>query len=131
MANTEKMKRSEEITKSYFDFLDQHIDDVVNGVVPEFMELNQIAKALFLSHQHLTDTVQNEMGHHPCYYYDWKIIEKIKSELQKSDAPIAEIARSFTYDPSNFSKFFKKFVGETPKRWRAAHAICSGDAIKK
>lgn len=38
------IKRSKEILTSYFAFLDQHIDNVVQGRVPEFMELNQIAR---------------------------------------------------------------------------------------
>nr|WP_315095501.1 AraC family transcriptional regulator [Chryseobacterium timonianum] len=31
---------------------------------------------------------------------------------------IAEIARKFTYDPSEFSKFFKKRTGQTPGNFR-------------
>jgi AraC-like DNA-binding protein len=34
--------------------------------------------------------------------------------LNTSDKSVAEIARIFTYDPSNFSKFFKKMTGLTP-----------------
>jgi hypothetical protein len=37
------MKRSEEITRQYFAFLEKHIQDVIAGTVPEFMEVNEIA----------------------------------------------------------------------------------------
>ncbi|GAA4160978.1 hypothetical protein GCM10022217_25890 [Chryseobacterium ginsenosidimutans] len=70
--------RSLEITQQYFNFLDQHIEDVVNGNVAEFLEINEIASRLAISHTHLTDTVQKEMGHHPCHFYDSKIIEIAK-----------------------------------------------------
>lgn len=112
------LKRSQEITKNYFQFLDRHIADVVSGTVDEFMEINQIASALFLSHKHLTDTIQKETGNHPCHFYDLKIIDEAKRMLSKTDKSIAEIAKTLTYDPSNFSKFFKKFVGQTPGQFR-------------
>jgi|SRR5690606_18859876 len=111
-------KRSKEITKSYFRFLDKHIEDVVLGKVEEFMEINQIASELFISHKHLTDTVQKETGNHPCHFYDLKIIDEAKRMLSAPDKSVAEIARTLTYDPSNFSKFFKKFVGQTPAQFR-------------
>lgn len=114
----EILKRSKEITENYFQFLDKHIADVVSGKVDEFMEINQIASELFLSHKHLTDTIQKETGNHPCHFYDLKILDEAKRMLSETDKNIAEIARLLTYDPSNFSKFFKKFVGQTPGQFR-------------
>lgn len=112
------MKRSLQIVNSYFAFLDQHIDDVVDGRIGGFMELNQIARELAISHQHLTDTIQKEKGNHPCHFYDAKIIAKAKSLLKYTGTSIAQIALMLTYDPSNFSKFFKKWTGETPGNFR-------------
>lgn len=120
MSETNKylLTRSKEITENYFQFLDKHIADVVSGKVEEFMEINRIASELFVSHKHLTDTVQKETGNHPCHFYDLKIIDKAKQMLSESDKSISEIAKILTYDPSNFSKFFKKFVGQTPGQFR-------------
>ncbi|KMQ68499.1 DNA-binding protein [Chryseobacterium sp. FH2] len=119
MQNDEQnLKRSEKITHDYFTFLDQHIHDVISGQTAEFMELNEIAENLAISHKHLTDTVRKEKGNHPCHFYDFKIIEHMKLMIVKTDKSIAEIARIFTYDPSNFSKFFKKWTGQTPGSYR-------------
>lgn len=115
------MKRSEEITHQYFAFLEKHIQDVISGSVSEFMELNKIARELAVSHTHLTDTIKKEAGQHPCFFYDEKIIEQAKQMLIISDKSIAEIARIFTYDPSNFSKFFKKMTGLTPGEFRKSN----------
>ncbi|MEC3879611.1 helix-turn-helix domain-containing protein [Parapedobacter sp. 10938] len=112
------LKRSEEITENYFQLLDNHIEDVVLGKTEEFMEINQIASALFISHKHLTDTVQKETGSHPCHFYDLKILDEAKKMLLETDKTISEIAKILTYDPSNFSKFFKKFIGKTPGQFR-------------
>ena len=117
------MKRSEEITRQYFAFLEKHIQDVITGTVPEFMEVNEIAGELAVSHKHLTDTIKKETGQHPCYFYDEKIIVEAKEMLNTSDKSVAEIARIFTYDPSNFSKFFKKMTGLTPGEFRNSGTI--------
>jgi len=113
--------RSREITQAYFDFLDRHIDDVINGRTEEFMELGQIAQQLAISHGHLSDTIQKTKGQHPCHFYDAKIIEKAKQMLLETDNPVADIALLLTYDPSNFSKFFKKWTGTTPGNFRKKH----------
>ncbi|MBS1750875.1 MAG: helix-turn-helix transcriptional regulator [Bacteroidetes bacterium] len=110
--------RSREITQIYFKYLDKHIADVVSGEAAEFMEINQIANELFISHKHLTDTVQKETGNHPCHFYDLKIIGEARRMISETNMPIAEIAAILTYDPSNFCKFFRKFVGLTPGQFR-------------
>ncbi|QJB31836.1 helix-turn-helix transcriptional regulator [Chitinophaga oryzae] len=118
-ANT-SMKQSEKITQSYFAFLDKHIAEVISGEAPQFLELNQIASALFVSHAHLTATIQQTMGHHPCHFYDQKIVDAARKMLAETDKPVAEIANVLTYDPSNFSKFFKKMTGQTPGQYRSS-----------
>ncbi len=118
MKRNDKIRRGREITTGYLSLLDKHIDDVVNGDAAKLMELNEIAAALYVSHQHLSDTIKQEMGHHPCHFYDLKIIGKAKQLLQETDLPVSQVAYMLTYDPSNFSKFFKKFTGETPHQWR-------------
>lgn len=113
--------RSTKITQQYFVFLDRHIDDVISGRVSEFLEINQVASQLAVSHTHLTDTIQKEMGNHPCHFYDLKIIDVAKEMLINTNLSIAEIARKLTYDPSNFSKFFRNWTDETPGQFRKEH----------
>lgn len=114
----QKKSRSKEISEKYIAFLDRHIDDVVAARATDLMELNKIASELAVSHKHLIDIIQHEFGNHPGYFYDFKIIEKTKEILLKADVSIAAIARTFTYDPSNFSKFFKSRTGQTPGNFR-------------
>lgn len=109
------------LLKRYLEFIDQHVQNVVNQSEEEFLEINRIADNLNISHTHLTDTIQKETGHHPCHFYDLKIIDAAKSLLLDNTFSIAEVARRLTYDPSNFSKFFKKFTGMTPGQFRKSH----------
>lgn len=116
--NNTGSKRASEITQQYLELIDRHIEDVVNGDTNELMQLSQIAGQLAISHTHLTDTVQKTTGHHPCHFYDARIIDKAKQLLLQSDKPVADIALTLTYDPSNFSKFFRKWTGLTPGDFR-------------
>ncbi|MCS4226517.1 AraC family transcriptional regulator [Sphingobacterium sp. BIGb0165] len=110
--------RGAQITNQYLLLLDMHIEDVVQGRKIEFMEINMIARELAVSHKHLSYTVQKEKGNHPGYFYNQKIIAKAKELLVSSPLSISKIAFLLTYDPSNFTKFFKKYTGETPGRFR-------------
>ncbi|MFC4687478.1 helix-turn-helix domain-containing protein [Epilithonimonas pallida] len=118
MNERKKESRSKEISERYVELLDRHVDDVIAERTQAFMTLNQIASELAVSHKHLIDIIQHELGSHPGYFYDFKIIEKTKEMLLEADVSIAAIARTFTYDPSNFSKFFKSRTGRTPSNFR-------------
>ncbi|RKE57119.1 helix-turn-helix domain-containing protein [Sphingobacterium detergens] len=110
--------RAAQITTQYLLFLDRHIDDVIQGRTIEFMAIDAIASELAITAKHLSYTIQREKGNHPGYFYNQKIIAKAKDLLINSSLSIAKIAFLFTYDASNFSKFFKKATGETPGSFR-------------
>ncbi|MCH5689740.1 helix-turn-helix domain-containing protein [Niabella sp. W65] len=82
------------------------------------LTISQIAQQLFVAPGHLTNTLTRETGHHPCYYYDLKIIEVANKLLLNSNLSGAEIARRLTFDPSNFVKFYKSITGITPAIFR-------------
>lgn len=113
-----KTTRPETMTSEYLDFIDQHLADILSGATAEMMELKDIAAAMHVSHSHLSDTIKEHTGYHPCHFYDQKILDIAKNMLLKDAVSVADIARILTYDPSNFSKFFKKFEGMTPGQYR-------------
>lgn len=113
-------ERSEVITTRYLEFLDSHLDDLIQGRKDVMFELNDIAGILCVSQKHLIRIIQATRGSHPCHFYVKKILERSKDLLSETDHTIAEIAHRLTYDPSNFTKFFKKYEGLTPSQYRAA-----------
>lgn len=82
------------------------------------MELSDIGAELCVSHKHLIAVVKQATGHHLCHFYIQKIPEKANMMLCETDYPAAEIARKLSYDPSNFTKFYKKYAGMTPGQYR-------------
>ena len=53
-----------------------------------------------------------------CFFYEEKIMDIAKAMLQKNEMTISAIAILLTYEPSNFTKFFKRFEKKTPKQYR-------------
>lgn len=115
------LARQHEITADFLKELDKHLDDVVSGRVSEMFEVRDFAELIHVHPTHLSNTIKSATGHSPCYFFEERLIEISKSMLQQLNVPIAEIARTLTYDPSNFTKFFKHFSGQTPKQYREAY----------
>lgn len=110
--------RREEITSEYLKALDNHLADIVEGRTSEMKEVNEIAELLHIHPTHLSNTVKQATGKSACYFYEHKIIDIAKSLLEQPGKNITEIARLLTYDPSNFTKFFKAYVSKTPGQYR-------------
>ena len=111
-------KRSAEIHKDYLAILDQHLQDVLDGKTDKMFELQDIAALLFIHPTHLSNVIKEYTGHHPCYFYEQKILQIAKELLKDPRHSIADVARMLTYDPSNFTKWFKVYGGTSPSAYR-------------
>lgn len=110
--------RKNEVASQFLALLDQHIEDIISGKETEFLSIKSIAQQLAISQTHFSFLIKEALGQKPCHYYDEKIINKAKVLLADPAMLPADVARKLTYDPSNFSKFFKKWTGETPGEYR-------------
>jgi AraC family transcriptional regulator, regulatory protein of adaptative response / methylphosphotriester-DNA alkyltransferase methyltransferase len=113
--------RRHEIAADFLRELDKHLNDVVSGRATEMFEVRDFAEIIHVHPTHLSNTIKEATGYSPCYFFEERLMEISKSMLQRTSTPIAEIARILTYDPSNFTKFFKHFAGQTPKQYREAY----------
>jgi|SRR5690606_8344633 len=102
----------------YISALDKHISEVKNGEADEMYEIADFAKMLHVHPRHLSNTVQEVLGVSPCDIFENKLLTTAKELITATNEPIAAIARRLTYDPSNFTKFFKSYTGITPKKYR-------------
>ncbi len=114
------LARQFEITTDFLKEVDKHLLDITEERVDVMFEIRDFAKILHIHPRHLTNTIKFTTGNPPCYYYEEKILNIAKGMLEKSEQTIFEIATLLTYDPSNFTKFFKRFTNQTPKAYRKA-----------
>ena len=112
------LARQHEITADYLKEVDKHMDDVINNRVEEMYEIRDFAEILHIHPTHLSNTIKLTTGQPPCYFFEKKIMEYSKEILKDNKMSITELARHLTFDPSNFTKFFKRFEGKTPKQYR-------------
>lgn len=110
--------RQSEIASQFVSELDKHLDELVSGQVETAYEINEFADLLFINPNHLSDTIKEVLGKSPCAVYEEKLVIISKDLIVNTNKPISEIARILDYDPSNFTKFFKRFTGKTPKEFR-------------
>ena len=106
------------ITASYLKALDNHLADLLQGRATEMLEIKGIAALLHIHPTHLSNTIRTATGQSACYFYEQKILDIAKTMLRENQLSISDIASLLTYDPSNFTKFFKHFTGKTPKQFR-------------
>ncbi len=110
--------RQHEITADFLREVDRHLADIVAGRATEMFEVRDLAGLLFIHPTHLSNTIKLATGHSPCYFFEARIMDVARRLLQDPSRTVADIAANLTYDPSNFTKFFKRFQGSTPKQYR-------------
>jgi AraC family transcriptional regulator of adaptative response / methylphosphotriester-DNA alkyltransferase methyltransferase len=67
------------------------------------------ANFLFELDKHIADIVSGKQD----------VFNEIKKLLASSELTITQIAYRLTYDSASFTRFFKKYVGQTPSSFRA------------
>ena len=112
--------RQHEITADFLHILDRHLADLLAGQVTEMYEIRDVAGEMNIHPTHLSNTIKLTTGKAPCYFFEEKIMTIARTMLQDSQRSVAEIASILTFDPSNFTKFFKRFQGVTPRQFREA-----------
>jgi len=119
MTETPALKRPEEIKATYLKLIDRHLDDLLHGRVSEMQEIEDFADQLHIHPIHLSNTIKALTGTSPCGLYQVKIMEAAQKLLADPRVTIRQIAFLLTFEPSQFTKWFKRFQGITPKQFRA------------
>jgi AraC family transcriptional regulator of adaptative response / methylphosphotriester-DNA alkyltransferase methyltransferase len=112
------LARQYEITGDFLKAIDKHLDDLMQNRVLDMYEIRDFAEEMHIHPTHLSNTIKLTTGQAPCFFFEEKIMIIAKTLLQNNTISIAEVASRLTFDPSNFTKFFKRFEGVTPKQYR-------------
>jgi AraC family transcriptional regulator, regulatory protein of adaptative response / methylphosphotriester-DNA alkyltransferase methyltransferase len=111
-------RRSQEIVHDYLAALNSHLTDLKNGRTDVALQIQDFAAFLHIHPVHLSNTVKEVTGKSTCDWYEEGLLNIAKELLLTTRLSIGSIARQLTYDPSNFTKFFKAYTGITPKAFR-------------
>ena len=110
--------RKKEIVQQYITELDKYIAQLKKGETTETMEIREFAQLLHIHPSHLSNTIKEVTGKSTCSFFEERLVTVSKELLLTTSLPISQIAAQLTYDPSNFTKFFKHYTGITPKKFR-------------
>lgn len=111
-------KRPQEITDLFIHLLEENLKDILSGKTDEYLEIYEIADRIHINATHLSNTIKATTGKSPCDICNEKTTAVAKQLLEDPNLTIAEIAFKLTYEPTNFTKYFKKFAGLTPSQYR-------------
>jgi AraC family transcriptional activator of pobA len=85
----------------------------------EWQALAPYAKLLGVTVNHLNDVIHEETGHSAGELIRHRRLLDAKRLLLHSDLSVSEIGyQTGFHDPSYFSRFFRRYVGETPAQFR-------------
>ena len=111
-------KRPQEITAEFLAIMDNNLQELIDGKTDNYLDIHKISEMLFIHPTHLSNTIKDVTGKSPCDICNDKTIAVAKKLLNNPSLKIAEIAFKLTYEPTNFTKYFKKFAGLTPSQFR-------------
>lgn len=94
------------------------------------LQLQPIARQVFVSSSYLNRMFRREMGSSVMDYVIRRRVEIAQALLQHSTLPVHEIGRHVGYpNPSHFSQIFLKKTGHTPAAFRALRGRPKGAAV--
>lgn len=114
--------RQKELVNRYLQALDAHMQEMREGAVQHSLHIKDFAAGLHVHPGHLSNTVKEVTGQSTCDLYEARLLALAKELLLTTSLSIGQVAAQLTYDPSNFTKFFKQYAGLTPKAFRQGAA---------
>tara|TARA_R110002049_G_scaffold113198_1_gene263360 strand:- start:8549 stop:9439 length:891 start_codon:yes stop_codon:yes gene_type:complete len=106
------------ITKSKNNLLSK-FKDLASNHIKEYKDVAWYAEKLNIPAKRLSEKVKIELGKTASRFLHDLLIIEAKILLQNPDATVSEIAYALNFsDPSTFGKYFKKYSGYTPKKYR-------------
>ena len=124
---TNAITRPEQLKDEYVRLIDQHLNDLVEHRAVKMHEIEDFAALLFIHPIHLSNTIKEFTGVSACGIYQTQIMDVAKGLLRNSNLTIRQIALTLTFEPSQFTKWFKKYAGTTPKQYRTTKQALSTD----
>lgn len=110
--------KHELIVEKYFELLNNHMNDLENGILNDKFSISDFARLLNIHSVNLSKIIKKVTSNTPCHFYKEALIKTSKKMLLNNNLTVSEIAENLTFDKSNFSNFFKNSVGQTPLQFK-------------
>jgi len=117
--------RPQELTEAFKLLVDQHLADLTNRRATEMLEIEQFSDLLHVHPVHLSNTIKDVTRLSPCGIYQKKITQVAQQLLANPSCTIRDIALLLDFEPSQFTKWFRRFNGVSPKEYRKNHLLKS------
>ncbi|MEO1258880.1 MAG: helix-turn-helix transcriptional regulator [Bacteroidota bacterium] len=99
--------------------LELHFYELAKEQTDRIFSVTDFAQKLFISTHHLTDVVKQHLGKTPAQLIKERTALEAQSLLRNTDWSITRIAHFLHFnDSSNFAKFFKNLLGQSPNKYR-------------
>jgi AraC family transcriptional regulator, regulatory protein of adaptative response / methylphosphotriester-DNA alkyltransferase methyltransferase len=120
------ISRPEAITQQYLATIQADFERVLLGHLPEVHHINVYAEQQHVHPTHLSNTIKEQTGFSPCDWINTLYLDEAKRLLATTQLTIAQISEQLSFgEATNFSKYFKKHVGISPKGYRTRLSLAS------
>jgi transcriptional regulator GlxA family with amidase domain len=93
--------------------------EIMNARISHALSLKQIATECGLSVTHFARAFRQSTGVAPYLWFQQMRLERARKLLAGRERSLAEIAVACGFsDQSHFTRMFRKYIGESPGRWR-------------
>ncbi|MGG1575049.1 AraC family transcriptional regulator [Fictibacillus sp. NRS-1165] len=104
------------------DSLSHRIKEYIDKHYTRSLSLEDLAEAFFISPYYLSHVFKEEKNLSPIHYLITRRMGEAKRLLVSTNLKIREVAQLVGYDnPNYFTMLFKKFTGQSPKRFKQKH----------
>lgn len=107
------------IVEQFKQNLNQAFSDLLSGKTDQPLRVQTLAAKQFLNPGYFSTVIKNKTGKTVNQWIIEKTITEAKALLKSSQAPVQNVAYQLAFsEPTQFSKFFKKYTGLTPTAFR-------------
>jgi AraC-like DNA-binding protein len=102
----------------------KRVQEFIEGQLSEPLTLQDLASSAGLSRMHFAAQFRAATGMRPHEYLVRRRIEHAQEALLTTGMPLVEVALSVGFQTqAHFTTVFRRFLGETPGRWRQAQRL--------